>query len=342
MESPASADGRKFISFVVPVLNEEANIRRLYDTVREVMAPLVDRYHYEILFTDNHSADRSFEILAELAAVDANVRVIRFSRNFGYQRSILTGYLNAHGDAVVQLDCDLQDPPAMVPQMLSHWEAGNQVVFGIRRRRQEGVTISLTRKVFYRLIRWLSEHELPLDAGDFRLVDRRVVEELRKVDDATPYLRGTIATLGFRQLGLVYDRDARVAGETKFRFKDLVNLGLDGILNHSVLPLRLATYVSVTASLAAALLIGGYTIARFAVGQDWPAGFTTLAVLILMSLSLNALFFGVIGEYLGRVYRQVKRGPLTIVEHELNGGRLAVPRPTLTVSGDGSNANRAA
>ena len=323
MEPSVPMPARKCVSFVVPVLNEEANIGRLYDTVRDVMAPLADRYRYEILFTDNHSADRSFEILAELAAADPSVRVIRFSRNFGYQRSILTGYLNAHGDAVVQLDCDLQDPPAMVPQMLAHWEAGNQVVFGIRRRRQEGMSISLARKVFYRLIHWLSEHELPLDAGDFRLVDRRVVEELRKIDDATPYLRGAIATLGFRQLGLVYDRDARIAGETKFRLRDLFNLGLDGILNHSVLPLRLATYVSVATSAIAALLIGGYTIASLAVGHDWPAGFTTLAVLILLSLSINAFFFGIIGEYLGRVFRQVKRGPLTIIEHELNGGHLA-------------------
>lgn len=325
------ADQRKLISFAIPVFNEEANVRRLYDTVQEVMAPLADRYRWEYVFTDNHSSDRTFELLTELAAADPAVRVIRFSRNFGYQRSILTGYLHAHGDAVIQLDCDLQDPPQLVPQMLEHWEAGHQVVFGVRRRRKEGFGITVMRKVFYRLIHMLSEHELPLDAGDFRLVDRRVVEELRKLDDATPYLRGAIATLGFRQIGFAYDRAARLAGESKFKLKDLVRLGLDGILNHSVVPLQLATYVGVAASMLAVLLVIVYVVGHLLVGQDWPAGFTTLAVLVLVSTSLNALFFGVMGEYVGRIYKQVKRGPLTVVEYAINTAPVNVPDPQVQV-----------
>jgi polyisoprenyl-phosphate glycosyltransferase len=324
-------DHRKLISFAVPVFNEEANVRRLYDTVQGVMAPLADRYRWEYVFTDNHSSDRTFELLTELAAADPAVRVIRFSRNFGYQRSILTGYLHAHGEAVLQLDCDLQDPPQLVPQMLEHWEAGHQVVFGVRRRRQEGFGITVMRKVFYRLIHMLSEHELPLDAGDFRLVDRRVVEELRKLDDATPYLRGAIATLGFRQIGFAYDRAARLAGESKFKLKDLIRLGLDGILNHSVVPLQLATYVGVAASALAVVLILVYVVGHFVAGQDWPPGFTTLAVLVLVSTSLNALFFGVMGEYVGRIYKQVKRGPLTVVEYAINTTPVNVPAPQVQV-----------
>lgn len=326
---------RKLISFAVPVFNEEANVRRLYDTVQGVMAPLADRYRWEYVFTDNHSSDRTFELLTELAASDPNVRVLRFSRNFGYQRSILTGYLHAHGDAVVQLDCDLQDPPELVPQMLDHWEAGHQVVFGVRRRRKEGFTIGVMRKVFYRLINMLSEQPLPLDAGDFRLVDRRVVEELRKLDDATPYLRGAIATLGFKQIGFAYDRQARLAGESKFGLKDLVRLGLDGILNHSVVPLQMATYVGVGASVLAVVLIVVYIVGHFIAGQDWPPGFTTLAVLILLSTSLNALFFGVMGEYVGRIYKQVKRGPLTVIEYAINTApREAVPPAPQVVPAD--------
>jgi polyisoprenyl-phosphate glycosyltransferase len=322
-----SADARKLVSFAVPVFNEEANVRRLYDTVQAVMAPLADRYRWEYVFTDNHSSDRTFELLTDLAASDPAVRVIRFSRNFGYQRSILTGYLHATGDAVIQLDCDLQDPPELVPQMLQHWEAGHQVVFGVRRRRQEGFGITVLRKMYYRLIHMLSEQELPLDAGDFRLVDRRVVDELRKLDDATPYLRGAIATLGFRQIGFAYDRQARAAGESKFRFRDLVRLGLDGILNHSVVPLQLATYVGVAAAVLAALLVAVYVVARVVVGQEWPAGFTTLAVLVLVSTALNALFFGVMGEYVGRIYKQVKRGPLTVIEYAINTHASSAPPP---------------
>ncbi len=309
---------RRLLSIVVPVLNESASIDRLYATVCATMARVADRYEFELLFTDNHSTDESFAILTHIAEQDSRVRVLRFSRNFGYQASILTGYLNATGDAVVQLDCDLQDPPEMILKFVEHWEQGYQVVYGVRKRRQEGLAITLARRCFYRTINFLSEHPLPLDAGDFRLVDRRIVEELRGVRDATPYLRGLIATFGFNQLGIEYERHARQAGESKFSFSALTKLALDGILNHSTKPLRLATYFSQVTFAAAILIIVGYCAARLSVGSDWPAGFTTLSVLILISLSLNALFFGILGEYIGRIYHQVKQHPLTIIQDSVN------------------------
>jgi dolichol-phosphate mannosyltransferase len=331
-----SHEPQTLISIVVPVLDEEQNIERLYDTVLATFEPVADRYRLEFVFTDNHSTDRSFEILKALAGRDARVRVLRFSRNFGYQRSILTGYLNAAGDAVIQLDCDLQDPPALMLDFLRKWEEGYQVVYGVRRKRQEGFAITALRKVFYRAIDLLSEHPLPIDAGDFRLVDRRIVEELRNVDDAAPYLRGVIATLGFRQIGVEYDRDPRRFGESKFRFRDLTQLALDGILNHSLIPLRLATYFSQAIFLIACLVTVGYAAARLTVGDEWPAGFTTLAVLILISTGLNALLFGIQGEYIGRIYRQVKKQPLSIVEEQV--GVSDAPRR----SDDPSEPRRAA
>ena len=308
----------KLLSIVVPVLNEEANILRLYETVCETMRPLAPRYRFELLFMDNHSTDRSFEILKDLAATDPAVRVIRFSRNFGYQRSILSGYLSARGDAVIQLDCDLQDPPQLIPQFLQQWERGYQVVYGVRHRRREGRGITLARKAFYRIINHLSEDDLPPDAGDFRLVDARVIEELRKFEDASPYLRGTIAAIGFRQIGIQYDRQERADGQSKFRLRHLVGLALDGLLNHSLVPLRLATYVSGTAMVLTFLLLLGYVASRFVAGADWPAGFTTLVALILISTGLNAFLLAVQGQYVGRIFHQVKRSPLTIVEQELN------------------------
>ena len=309
---------RKTISLVIPILNEEGNIERLYETVNSVVAPLRERYEFEFVFTDNHSTDRSIEILRNLATRDSQVRVLRFSRNFGFQRSILTGFLNATGDAAIQLDCDLQDPPALIVKFLEEWQNGAHVVYGVRRRRREGGLITFARKAFYRLINFLSEHPIPVDAGDFRLLDRRIIEELRLLDDANPYLRGTVAGLGFRQVGIPYDRDARVAGESKFNFNELQKLAFDGILNHSTKPLRLATYCSLAIFLAVLIVIGVYCVARFTVGADWPAGFTTLTVLVLISTGLNALFFGIMGEYIGRIYRQVKRTPLTIVEESHN------------------------
>jgi dolichol-phosphate mannosyltransferase len=316
MNSPTD---RPIISLVVPVLNEEANVRRFYDRVKQVFEGLQDGYHWELLFTDNHSSDRTFEILSQLATADRRVRVLRFSRNFGYQRSILTGYLNAVGDAVIQLDCDMQDPPELIPALLAEWKNGWKVVYGVRHTRQEASLITLARKVFYRGLNWLSEDPLPVDAGDFRLVDRCVIEQLRQVEDANPYLRGMIATMGFAQKGFPYARAAREAGESKFHSRQLIHIALDGLLNHSTVPLRLATYTSAVVMLIALLLSAGYFVSRVTVaGQAWPAGFTTLALLVLVSTAMNAFFFGLHGEYIHRIFRQVKRQPLTIVERELN------------------------
>lgn len=306
----------RLISFVVPVYNEQENIVPLYERVVAVMRGLDDRYAFELLFTDNHSEDASARILERLARSDARVRAIRFSRNFGYQRSILTGYLNARGECAIQLDCDLQDPPELVPRMLQLWEEGNAVVYGIRRSRQEGAAITILRRTFYRLIDWLSEDDLPHDAGDFRLVDRRVLDELARYQDSHPYLRGTIAAMGFEQVGFEYDRSDRQRGVTKFSFASLMRLAVDGILNHSIVPLRLATFTGLGVSVITFLALIGYAVSKAFFAVRWPPGFATLAVLQLMGLSINAMFLGIIGEYLGRVYQQVKSRPLTVIERE--------------------------
>ncbi|UQA60253.1 glycosyltransferase family 2 protein [Polyangium aurulentum] len=311
-------DARKLLSIVVPVYNEQGNITPLYDEVARIMRRVEDRYDWELVFTDNCSKDATFSELVALAERDARVRVFRFSRNFGFQRSILTGYLKARGDAAVQIDCDLQDPPELILTFIQEWEAGSKVVYGVRKSRKEGFFITLLRQVFYRLIDFLSEDHLPHDAGDFRLVDRRVLDVLRQIDDSKPYLRGTLATLGFPQKGIAYDRAARERGESKFRMRDLFALAFDGILSHSTVPLRVATYTGLVVSVITFLAIVYYALARIFWGRDWPPGFATTTALILLSLSLNALFLGVIGEYVGRIYHQVRKRPLTIIEHTVD------------------------
>lgn len=336
----------ELISFVVPVYNEEENILPLYGRVLDVMRSLEQRFGFELVFTDNHSEDGSARILERLARTDSRVRVLRFSRNFGYQRSILTGYLAAQGACAIQLDCDLQDPPELVPRMLELWKAGNAVVYGIRRSRREGAGITLLRRAFYRLIDWLSEDDLPHDAGDFRLVDRRVLDELARLDDSHPYLRGTIAALGFDQVGFEYDRAERARGETKFSLASLMRLAIDGILNHSIVPLRLATFTGLAVSVLTFLGVIGYAISKFVFGTAWPPGFATLAILQLIGLSVNAMFLGIIGEYLGRVYQQVKRRPLTVVERDWHfpashaGAHAAPPVPGSSGSPHSSGAPR--
>jgi glycosyltransferase involved in cell wall biosynthesis len=319
------AERKPLISICIPVFNEERNIRPVYDTLTSTLAAVSDRYDFEFVFTDNHSTDRTFEALTELAASDPRVRAIRFSRNFGFQRSILTAYKNARGAAAVQIDCDLQDPPSLILDFIKKWESGYHVVYGVRASRRESWWMSSTRKVFYRLIDSLSDDPLPHDAGDFRLIDRCVLDQLLQFDDYQPYLRGAIASLGFEQIGIPYSRSERQYGESKFSVGELIGLALDGILNHSVVPLRIATYLGLLISLLTFLGIVAYGVGRIVFGTDWPPGFATIIMLILGSLSLNALFLGIIGEYLGRIYRQVKRRPLTIVERELNAPALGEP-----------------
>jgi polyisoprenyl-phosphate glycosyltransferase len=310
--------GRRLVTICVPVFNEELNIEPLYAALLPIMDQLSDRYDFELLFTDNHSTDHTFEALERLAARDVRVRAIRFSRNFGFQRSIATGYANARGDAAIQIDCDLQDPPALILDFVRKWEQGYKVVYGVRSSRKESWWMNFVRKMFYRIIDSLSEDELPLDAGDFRLLDRCVLDELQKFEDNQPYLRGTIASLGFEQIGIPYDRSERQRGQSKFSFGELIGLALDGILNHSVVPLRIATYLGLAISVLTFAAILAYGIGRLFFGANWPPGFATVIILILGSLSLNALFLGIIGEYLGRIYRQVKHRPLTIIEREVN------------------------
>ncbi len=309
---------KKLISLIIPVFNEEENIFPLYKAVLPIINDCESQYGFELIFTDNHSADSTFAKLSELRELDRRVRVFRFSRNFGYQKSILTGYLKARGDALIQLDCDLQDPPELIPEFLKHWEDGYAVVYGVRRSRRESVVLHYARKLFYRIADYLSEDDLPVDVGDFRLIDRKVVDVLRQVDDAQPYLRGMIAAMGFKQHGINYDRRGRERGTSNFRFKDLMGLALDGILNHSIVPLRLATFFGIGVTVLTLLAILGYVMGKLLLGFNWPAGFTTLTVLVLVGISVNALFLGIIGEYLGRIYQQVKKRPLVIIEDQLD------------------------
>jgi len=335
---------RRLISVLVPVFNEAGNVAPLYAAVNQAFEPIRDEFDWEFVFTDNHSTDSTLAELVQLAESDERVRVFRFSRNVGFQSSILEAYGKARGDVAVQLDCDLQDPPALILDFLDSWKEGYDIVYGIRRSRREGRLISLARRVFYRLIDALSEDELPLDAGDFRLVDRAVIDQLVRVREVKPYLRGTLATLGFEQKGIPYDRDARTVGESKFSLLDLFGLALDGILSHSIVPLRLATYTGLLLAVLTVLGSAGYLVGRLVLGRDWPAGFATTTVLLLLSLSVNSLFLGIIGEYLGRIFQQVRARPGTIVEYAIDpelGGEVG-RRPRLLGRADRDGRGRGA
>lgn len=308
---------KKLISIVIPVYNEENNVKRAYDAIVAELSRRTD-IDFEIIFTDNHSEDKTFPLLQEIAAADSRVAVQRFARNFGFNRSILSGYRVARGDAAIQIDCDLEDPPAVFHDFIDLWQKGHDVVVGVRALRHEALPMVLARKAFYRLLDQISDTPQQLDAGDFRLVDRSILDQLRTIEDAQPYVRGLISELARNQGSVRYQRDRRQFGESKFPLRQLVKLGLEGIYAHSTIPLQIATYIGIAIALLTTMITGAYVVGRLISSEAWPAGFATTTVLMLFGISLNALFLGIIGEYIARIYRQVRRRPTVIVERALN------------------------
>jgi glycosyltransferase involved in cell wall biosynthesis len=308
---------KPLISIIVPVYDEEANVVRAYEAIVAELEPRQD-LEFEIIFTDNHSTDSTFERLEQLATRDKRVKVLRFARNFGFNRSILTGYRFARGDAAIQIDCDLEDPPSLFGDFISLWRQGHDVVVGVRASRRESRLMALARTTYYRFLNSISDTPHQIDAGDFRLVDRRILDQLKVIDDAQPYVRGLTSELARNQGAIAYTRNRREFGRSKFPIRQLIKLGLEGVVAHSTVPLRIATYVGIAIALATALVTGLYILGRLISPNPWPAGFATTTVLILFGISLNALFLGIIGEYIARIYQQVRHRPSVIVEKSLN------------------------
>lgn len=314
MSSPAS---RPLVSISIPVLNEAGNIDALYERLVALADQMADKCNLEFVFTDNHSDDETWSMLTRIAAVDPRVRAIRFSRNFGFQNSILANYLHTRGDAVLQIDADLQDPPEMLEQFFSQWQQGYHVVYGIRRKRPEGWLLSKIRKCGYWVIDKVSEHPIPRDVGDFRLVDRAVINAVAKFRTSNPYLRGMIAGLGFNQTGIVYDRDPRTSGASKFNIIRLIRLGLTAVFNHSTVPLRMASFLGISILFLSFVAALYYILLRIFT-PSLPPGFTSIQVMVVFGIGLNAFLLGIIGEYILRIYRILRSDPIAIVEESLN------------------------
>ncbi len=298
-------------------MNEAGNLEALYARLCGIGERMEDRCDLEFVFTDNHSDDATWEKLTELAKLDPRIRAIRFSKNFGFQRSILANYLHTRGDAVMQIDADLQDPPEMLEAFFDKWQAGFHVVYGVRRSRPEGGLIHAFRRLGYWVIDAVSEHPIPRDVGDFRLIDRRVIEALTKIKTPHPYLRGMIAGLGFSQTGIVYDREARMAGESKFNVSRLIQLGLTAVFNHSTVPLRLASLAG-GVMLGVSVLGALYYLLLRLMHPDLPQGLASIHILVLFGIGLQSLLMGIIGEYLLRIYLILRAEPVAIIQQSLN------------------------
>lgn len=300
------------LSIVVPCYNEEAVLPELHRRLVTVLDQIID-LNFELIYTDDGSQDRTPEILRQLQASDARVRIITLSRNFGHQIAVTAGLEHAGGEALVIIDADLQDPPEVIPEMIQRWQDGYQVVYGLRAERAGETTFKRwTAKAFYRLINRLSEIEIPLDVGDFRLLDRKVVDVLLAMPERDRFLRGMVSWIGFKQIAVIYDRAPRGAGESKYSLMKMLRFAVDSVISFSLVPLRLAIWVgfgALAASFAGivyALIIRLYT-------TDWVRGWTSIFTAVLFLGGVQLITLGIVGEYVGRIYAEVKLRPLYVV-----------------------------
>jgi dolichol-phosphate mannosyltransferase len=304
-------------SVVVPVYNEEEVINETYKRLKGVMDGL--DITYEIIFVNDGSRDRTRELALEICKNDKNVKFIDFSRNFGHQTAITAGMDYASGDAVVVIDADLQDPPEVIPEMLEKWREGYDVVYGQRIKR-EGETFfkKFTAKIFYRTLNKLTDVEIPVDTGDFRLIDRKVCDALKKVDEKNRYIRGIISWLGFKSIAVPFVREKRFAGTTKYPLKKMLKFASDAIVSFSHKPLKLATYFGFFLSFASFIyLIVTIILKVFSIIKTVP-GWASIVAINLFFNGIILLILGIIGEYIGRIYDEAKNRPLYVIRELVN------------------------
>ncbi|MCA9737084.1 MAG: glycosyltransferase family 2 protein [Gemmatimonadota bacterium] len=319
---------RRVLSVVVPVFNEEAVLPAFFPRVTEALAPL-EHWDLELVFVDDGSSDATFDLLQDLARRDGRVKVLRFSRNFGHQIAITAGVDHASGDAVAVIDADLQDPPEVLVEMVARLEEGYDVVYGQRVDRKGETRLKLwTAAVFYRLLKRLVKIEIPVDVGDFRLMSRRAVLELRTMREKDRFVRGLVSWVGFRQIGVPYRREARFAGATKYPVGKMLKFALDGITSFSTVPLKLATWLGYAASAFAFLYLASVFVQKaFGVTVE---GWATIMVAMLFMGGVQLICLGILGEYIGRIFNEIKPRPMYVVAERLNlepGSAPARPQP---------------
>jgi polyisoprenyl-phosphate glycosyltransferase len=325
--TPSSTTWNPLVSVVVPLCNEEPSVDELY---RRLAAALdASGVSYEVIAVDDGSADATGARLDELADTDDRLVVLHLSRNFGHQAAVSAGIDHAQGEAVVVMDGDLQDPPEVVPQFIAAWREGYDVVYGVRRHRKESLFKRLGYAAFYRLWNAISDLDIPLDSGDFCLMDRRVVEVLTHLPERMRFIRGLRSFVGFRQVGLPYERAAREAGSSKYNLSALVGLAIDGLVSFSGYPLRLVTHLGLT-TICVAFALLAWVLFDAWVTQSAPPGWASTIVVVLFMSSVILLCQGIVCEYLRLIFLEVKRRPTYIVAHprpRAEERHEAIPRP---------------
>jgi len=317
------------ISVVLPVYNERENL----DALMARLVPVIERAadgSFEILFVDDGSRDGSSEFLDSLHSRDARVKVIHFSRNFGHQAALQAGLDEATGKAVILMDADLQDPPEVITQFVENWQLGYDVVYAIRKRRKEGFLKRAAYSLFYRTLKAIAEIDLPLDVGDFCLIDRSVVQVLASLPERNRFLRGLRSWVGFNQTGIEYERHSRHSGIPKYTLRKLISLAFSGYIGFSAMPLRAAAWLGIL-SASAGFATALWTIVSKITGFPSPWGWASIMAVILFVGGVQLIVLGVIGEYLGRVYDEVRQRPLYIAR-----SRVGLPNGRATLADAGT------
>lgn len=302
-------------SLVIPVYNEEAVLSETYQRVKKIMDSLGESY--ELIFVNDGSQDKSASIIREFAREDPKVKLINFSRNFGHQAAITAGMDYARGQAVIVMDADLQDPPEVIPQMVEKWRQGYEVVYGKRMKREgESFFKKATASLFYRFLKRMTQVDIPVDTGDFRLIDRKVLLTMKLLREKNRFIRGLISWVGFRQTSVEYVREKRWAGETKYPLRKMLKLAWDGVTSFSDKPLKIATYVGFLLSVFSFVYLL-VVIFQTVFGQGTVPGWASLVVINLFFNGVILIILGIMGEYIGRIYDEAKNRPLYIVESQV-------------------------
>lgn len=306
-------DMKKLISILIPAYNEEAVLDMLFERL-DVLTVADKKYDYEFLFVNDGSRDRTYEIIRGRAESDNRISYINLSRNFGKETAMLAGFDHAKGDAVVIIDADLQDPPELIPDMIQYWEQGYDDVFARRRSRAgESWLKKKTSQLYYKILQNSTNIPIQIDTGDFRLLDRRCIEALRQFRESERYTKGMFSWIGYKKKEILYDRDPRAAGETKWNYAKLVNLAIDGITSFTTAPLRISTFVGALISAIAFVYIL-YLLVRPIFGISTGDGYSSTMAAILFLGGVQLLSLGIIGEYVARIFNETKHRPLYFVE----------------------------
>lgn len=304
-------------SIVAPIYNEEGNIQHLYERLCEVMDSTGEPW--ELVTVNDGSRDRSLELLKALAEKDPRIKIVNFARNFGHQIAVTAGLDYVSGEASVIIDADLQDPPELILEMIERWKAGYEVVYAVREERKgESWFKLLTAKVFYRLIYRITDVDIPLDTGDFRLMDEKVVRALQSMREHNRFIRGMTSWIGFKQTGVSYVREERFAGETKYPLGKMVSFAMDAITGFSYFPLQIMVYVSFVLGVLAVLLVPVISILRVTLGSGFLGGQVTTIVLLLLVSSFQLFFLFILGQYVARIYDETRDRPLYLVADTVN------------------------